>query len=124
MESLLISNARRIRAMNQNGVKKMFRNILALQQNIKIIAEGLQVDFDRAKRYYALFTKSPPVCTFVVSQKASISRHFRIFWMPFASSKSSRSTNTRRSSTCSAASTPHKENLQQRMQQIVTTVCM
>ncbi|GJE87574.1 Sec8 exocyst complex component-specific domain-containing protein [Phanerochaete sordida] len=59
MESLLISNAKHIRAMNQNGVKKMFRNILALQQNTKIISEGLQVDFDRAKRYYILFTKSP-----------------------------------------------------------------
>lgn len=59
MQSLLISNARHICAMNQNGVKKMFRNILALQQNIKIISEGLQVDFDRAKRYYALLTKSP-----------------------------------------------------------------
>ena len=69
MESLLISNAKNIRAMNQNGVKKMFRNILALQQNIKIIAEGLQIEFDRAKRYYALFTKSPSVGICAVSLK-------------------------------------------------------
>ena len=61
MEHLLISNARFVRAINDNGVKKMFRNILALQQNIKIIAEGMDVEFERAKRYYSLFSKSPSV---------------------------------------------------------------
>lgn len=61
MEHLLISNARFIRAINDNGVKKMFRNILALQQNIKIIAEGMNIEFDRVKRYYSLFSKSPSV---------------------------------------------------------------
>ena len=61
METLLIANARFIRAINENGVKKMFRNILALQQNIKIISEGSQVEFERAKQYYNLFSKTPSV---------------------------------------------------------------
>jgi exocyst complex component 4 len=61
METLLIANARFIRALNGNGVKKMFRNILALQQNVKIISEGLHIEFERAKRYYSLFSKTPPV---------------------------------------------------------------
>lgn len=97
MESLLISNARHIRAMNQNGVKKMFRNVLALQQNIKIIAEGLQVEFDRAKRYYALFTKLPSVSIFFLGLNPSklMNTRYRISWTPFARSRSSRSTSTR-----------------------------
>lgn len=67
MEHLLISNARHIRAINAHGVNKMFRNILALQQNIKIVAEGHQVEFARAKRYYSLFSKSPAVRTITSS---------------------------------------------------------
>ncbi|THH02605.1 hypothetical protein EW026_g281 [Hermanssonia centrifuga] len=60
MESLLITNARHIRAMNMNGIKKMFRNILALQQNIKTIAQESQhTEFERAKRYYSFFSLSP-----------------------------------------------------------------
>lgn len=62
MESLLISNARYLRAINNHGVKKMLRSILALQQNIKTIAqESRHADFERAKRYYSLFSFTPRV---------------------------------------------------------------
>ena len=62
MESLLIANARHLRAINNFGVKKMLRNILALQQNIKTIAQESQhADFERAKRYYTLFSLTPRV---------------------------------------------------------------
>ncbi|KZT75066.1 hypothetical protein DAEQUDRAFT_742424 [Daedalea quercina L-15889] len=60
MERLLISKARLIRGLNAFGIKKMNRNMLALQQNIKTITQdGSDVEFDRAKRYYALFSVSP-----------------------------------------------------------------
>ena len=68
MQSLLLSKAKYIRSANVNGVKKMMRNILALQQNMKTIAlETRHVDFERVKRYYALFTLSPTVCTSFLS---------------------------------------------------------
>ena len=62
MEGLLIANARHLRTVDSFGVKKMLRNILALQQNIKTIAQESQhADFERAKRYYSLFTLAPRV---------------------------------------------------------------
>ncbi|KAI0347837.1 Sec8 exocyst complex component-specific domain-containing protein [Trametopsis cervina] len=61
MQSLLVSKAKYIRATNANGIKKMLRNILALQQNIKTIAlENRHVEFERAKMYYALFALTLP----------------------------------------------------------------
>ncbi len=72
MQSLLLSKAKYIRTANVNGIRKMMRNILALQQNIKTIAlENHHVDFERVKRYYALFTLSPPVNTFQYILNAS-----------------------------------------------------
>ena len=63
MERLLISKARHIRALNAFGIKKMNRNMLALQQNIKTITQDSNdAEFDRAKRFYALFSMSPQVC--------------------------------------------------------------
>ncbi|KAI0715379.1 Sec8 exocyst complex component-specific domain-containing protein [Earliella scabrosa] len=60
MQHLLISNARFIPAANEFGIKKMMRNMLALQQNIKTIADdSLSTQFDRAKRYYSLFLLTP-----------------------------------------------------------------
>ena len=62
MQHLLISNARFIQAANAFGIKKMLRNMLALQQNIKTIADdSISTQFDRAKRYYTLFLLTPPV---------------------------------------------------------------
>ncbi len=62
MQHLLISNARYIHAANVYGIKKMNRNMLALQQNIKTITDDSHgTQFERAKRYYSLFLLSPPV---------------------------------------------------------------
>lgn len=67
MQYLLVVNAKYVRAINVNGIKKMMRNILALQQNIRTIGkENRQVEFERAKRYYSLFSLSPPVYFFVL----------------------------------------------------------
>ncbi|KAH7930548.1 exocyst complex component sec8 [Leucogyrophana mollusca] len=60
MEHLLISNARHIRLANAYGIKKIIRNILALQQSIKTIGDGQgHAQFERAKNYYSLFFLSP-----------------------------------------------------------------
>ncbi|KAI0375224.1 hypothetical protein BV20DRAFT_1009421 [Pilatotrama ljubarskyi] len=70
MQHLLISNARFIQSANELGIKKMMRNMLALQQNIKTITDDTQsTDFDRAKRYYSLFLLSPPDMLDAVRQK-------------------------------------------------------
>ena len=62
MQHLLISNARFIPGANAYGMKKMMRNILALQQNINTIADDSHsTQFDRVKRYYSLLLLSPPV---------------------------------------------------------------
>lgn len=66
MEHLLISNARHLRQANVFGVKKILRNVLALQQSIKTITgEQKHTEFERAKRYYSLFFKSPPVSSHI-----------------------------------------------------------
>ncbi|KAJ6509353.1 exocyst complex component sec8 [Mycena vitilis] len=60
MEQLLISGARHLRLPTAFGIKKLMRNILALQQSIKTLTNDPQnTEFDRAKRYYSLFNVPP-----------------------------------------------------------------
>jgi len=74
MEDLLISKARFIRSANAMGVKKMMRNVLALQQNLKTIAQDSRdVDFNRAKRYYSLFFINPQDMINGIRQKQEFS---------------------------------------------------
>lgn len=62
MESMLISNARLLRLPNDYGIKKMMRNMLALQQSIKTLTNDQQLtEFERAKQYYSLYNLSPQV---------------------------------------------------------------
>lgn len=63
VEKLLVSNARQIRVANDFGMKKVNRNIRALQQSIRTIGDGEQfAQFERARQYYALFLLGPQVC--------------------------------------------------------------
>ncbi|KAF7320273.1 Sec8 exocyst complex component specific domain-containing protein [Mycena kentingensis (nom. inval.)] len=60
MEQLLISGARHLRAPTPLGIKKILRNILALQQSIRTLTNDQHsTEFERAKRYYMLFNGSP-----------------------------------------------------------------
>ncbi|KAJ3508842.1 hypothetical protein NLJ89_g5535 [Agrocybe chaxingu] len=60
MEHMLIKSARHLRRPNEFGIKKITRNILALQQGIKTLTQGQQdSEFERAKSYYSLFFISP-----------------------------------------------------------------
>ncbi|GBB95205.1 hypothetical protein RclHR1_00250003 [Rhizophagus clarus] len=60
MEHVLVSNAIYIRNLNRNGVMKMTRNILALQQNLKNIVEvPEEISLERARIYYEMFNMGP-----------------------------------------------------------------
>ncbi|KAF8560204.1 hypothetical protein OG21DRAFT_1480036 [Imleria badia] len=60
VEQLLVSNARQIRVANDFGMKKVNRNIRALQQCVRTICDGEQfARFERARQYYALFHLGP-----------------------------------------------------------------
>lgn len=67
MEHMLISSARHLRVPNAFGIKKVLRNILALQQGIKTLTDDSQdADLDHAKEYYNLFFIKPPVGSLAV----------------------------------------------------------
>ncbi|KAK7059154.1 exocyst subunit [Paramarasmius palmivorus] len=60
MEHILISSARHLQQPNAFGLKKILRNILALQQCLKTITNGAQSkELERARKYYSLFFKGP-----------------------------------------------------------------
>ena len=53
---ILISEASHIKRMNSNGVQKMMRNILALQQNLaNFVPPSQNSVMERAREYYQLF---------------------------------------------------------------------
>lgn len=63
MDDLLIHNARHIGVTNSLGMEKINRSILALQQCVKtIVHDARDGELLRAKQYYLLFSRSPPVC--------------------------------------------------------------
>jgi exocyst complex component 4 len=57
IDTLLVTNAGVVKAMNANGCGRMQLNILVLQQNLKNIEQD--VSLQRAARYYDLFTDGP-----------------------------------------------------------------
>ncbi|CAG8757762.1 25105_t:CDS:10 [Gigaspora margarita] len=60
MEHVLVSNATFLRNLNSNGITKMSRNILALQQNLKNIVDiPGEISLDKARRYYELYNIGP-----------------------------------------------------------------
>jgi exocyst complex component 4 len=62
MEHMTIYNARHLRFPNEFGMKKVMRNIMALQQSLRTLSiDQNETDFERAKRYYNLFSLSPRV---------------------------------------------------------------
>lgn len=60
MEQVLISGSRHIRFMNENGVKKILRNVISLQQNLKTLTAGQgNTGLERAKMFYGMFSTTP-----------------------------------------------------------------
>jgi len=62
MEQMLIANAKHLRRPTAFGIKKVLRNILALQQVVKTLTDDVQEsEFDHAKEYFSLFFLTPQV---------------------------------------------------------------
>lgn len=57
IDTLLVTNASAVKAMNANGCGRMQLNILVLQQNLKNIEQD--VSLERAAKYYDLFSAGP-----------------------------------------------------------------
>lgn len=63
MEQWLISNAWHLVLPTAFGIEKIMRNMLALQQSIKMLTNDQEdTNFERAKQYYRLFFMAPQVC--------------------------------------------------------------
>ncbi|XP_025095022.1 exocyst complex component 4-like isoform X4 [Pomacea canaliculata] len=57
--SIIISSVQFLKKINENGIKKMCRNILAIQQNLTNITMTREADLDRARQFYELLYLSP-----------------------------------------------------------------
>lgn len=59
MASIIINSAQYIKRINENGVKRMCRNIFAIQQNLTNITLAREVTLDHARRYFELLYHPP-----------------------------------------------------------------
>jgi len=57
--SIIINSAQYIKRINENGVKKMCRNIFAIQQNLTNITLSREVALDHARHYFELLYNTP-----------------------------------------------------------------
>ncbi|XP_029842288.3 exocyst complex component 4 [Ixodes scapularis] len=57
--SILINSASSIQKVNENGIKKVCRNIFAMQQNLTSITMNREVALDYARQYFELLYHSP-----------------------------------------------------------------
>lgn len=74
MEHTLISNAHHLKLPNAFGIRKIIRNMLALQQSIKTLTNDQQhTEFERARRYYELFFLTPQEMLDGIRQRQSFS---------------------------------------------------
>ena len=68
LEHMLIANARHLWRPTGFGIKKILRNILALQQVVKTLTDDLQeAEFEHAKEYFSYFFVTPQVRSCVLS---------------------------------------------------------
>lgn len=58
LSTILINSVSNIKKINENGVKKMGRNIFAIQQNLAGITMTREVALDRARQYFDLLNHS------------------------------------------------------------------
>ncbi|RWS04217.1 Exocyst complex component 4-like protein [Dinothrombium tinctorium] len=59
VSTILINSTPNIKRINQNGVKKMCRNIFAIQQCLTSITMSREVALDCARQYFELFYQTP-----------------------------------------------------------------
>uniref|UniRef100_A0A2C9LZQ8 Exocyst complex component Sec8 n=1 Tax=Biomphalaria glabrata TaxID=6526 RepID=A0A2C9LZQ8_BIOGL len=67
--SILINSVQFLNKINENGIKKMCRNILAIQQNLTNITLTRESDLDRARHFYELLYMNPDEVLNAVAEK-------------------------------------------------------
>ncbi|CAD5120423.1 DgyrCDS8990 [Dimorphilus gyrociliatus] len=77
--SILINSASKIKRMNQNGVKKMIRNIFSSQQTVgKILSTRSYTGLDSARQYYELLYRKPDdLLSAIIEQGTSSFSHIQ-----------------------------------------------
>lgn len=69
IDQLLISNARKLQTVNEHGGEKLYRDVLALQQNLKNLGDiPLHANLDRSKLYFGLLKGTSPEVSLVFQQ--------------------------------------------------------
>ncbi|XP_064630302.1 exocyst complex component 4-like isoform X2 [Lineus longissimus] len=67
--TILINSTQYLKRINENGIKKMTRNIFSIQQNLTSITGCREPDLDHARQYYELmYLKSDDILTFIMEQ--------------------------------------------------------
>ncbi|SJX62766.1 related to SEC8-protein transport protein [Sporisorium reilianum f. sp. reilianum] len=60
IDACLIGLVHSLKAVNRDGVTKLLRNMLAVQQNLKNILPAAEVSFERCRRFYELLYAQTP----------------------------------------------------------------
>lgn len=69
--SILINSIQFLKKMNENGIKKMCRNIFAIQQNLTNITMSRESDLDHARQYYELLYMSSDAIIDGIAEKGA-----------------------------------------------------
>ena len=69
--TILINCCNTIKRINTNGVKKMCRNIFAIQQSLTTITMSREVALDYARQYFELFYHTPDEILTTIVEKGS-----------------------------------------------------
>ena len=59
--NIMMSSVTHIRRINENGIKKMCRNVFSVQQQLTNITMTRELALDQARQYYELLYLSPEV---------------------------------------------------------------
>jgi exocyst complex component 4 len=71
VSSILINSTQYFKRINENGIKKMCRNIFAVQQCLTNITASRESDLDHARQYYELLYLTPDDILGQVAEKGS-----------------------------------------------------
>ncbi|XP_041368480.1 exocyst complex component 4-like isoform X2 [Gigantopelta aegis] len=69
VSSIIITSIQFLKKINENGIKKMCRNILAIQQNLTNITLTREADLDRARQFYELLYLTPEDILNTIAEK-------------------------------------------------------
>ncbi|XP_062567053.1 exocyst complex component 4-like isoform X3 [Saccostrea cucullata] len=69
--SILMNSIQYMKKINENGIKKMCRNLFAIQQNLTNITMSREPDLDHARQYYELLYINPDDVITMIAEKGS-----------------------------------------------------